>query len=64
MNGGQVMSNPSRPIHPDPPTYAKGRADERPPAVMINIVVRDDMARDVVITINGVPIIGGADEEP
>jgi hypothetical protein len=58
------MSTPSRPIHPDPPTYAKGRADERPPAVMINIVVRNDVARDVVVTINGIPIIGGVDDEP
>ena len=58
------MSNPSRPIRPDPLTYAEDRVDERPPAVMINIVVRNDVARDVVITINGVPIIGGLDDEP
>jgi len=59
-----AVSNPSQPIRPDPETYAKGRADERPPAVMINIVVRNDVANDVVITINGVPIIGGLDDEP
>jgi hypothetical protein len=35
------------------------------PAVCIAIEVRDDMARDVVITINGVQVIGGGvDEEP
>ena len=37
----------------------------RPPAVCIAIEVREDMARDVVITINGVQVIGGGvDEEP
>ena len=37
----------------------------RQPAVRIDIVVREDMARDVVITINGVQVIGGGvDEEP
>ena len=55
-----AMSIPSPPIRPDPPTSA-----EVPPAVRIDIVVRDDMARDVVITINGVQVIGGGvDEEP
>ena len=58
------MSTPSRPIRPDPPTFAKAHVDERPPAVMINIVVRNDVARDVLITINGIPIIGGVDDEP
>jgi len=55
----KAMSIPSPPIRPDPPTSA-----EVLPAVRIDIVVRDDMARDVVITINGVPIVGGVDEEP
>jgi hypothetical protein len=35
------------------------------PAVRIAIEVREDMARDVVIVINGVQVIGGGvDEEP
>lgn len=54
------MSTPFRPTHPDPKTSA---ADAEP-AVRIDIVVRNDVANDVVITINGVPIIGGSDEEP
>ena len=53
------MSIPSPPTRPDPPTSA-----EVLPAVRIDIVVRNDVANDVVITINGVPIIGGVDEEP
>jgi len=37
----------------------------RQPAVRIDIAVREDMARDVVIIINGVQVIGGGvDEEP
>ena len=52
--------DPSRPTRHDPATSAA----DADPAVRINIVVRNDVARDVVITINGVPIIGGADEEP
>jgi len=57
----KVKSNPSHPIRPDLATSA---ADANP-AVRIDIVVRNDVARDaVIITINGVPIIGGVDDEP
>ena len=53
--------DPSRPTRHDPATSAA----DADPAVRIDIVVRNDVARDaVIITINGVPIIGGADEEP
>jgi len=52
--------NPSRPIRHDPATSAA----DADPAVRIDIVVRNDVARDVLITINGIPIIGGVDDEP
>ena len=38
--------------------------DADPPAVRIDITVRDDMLADVVISINGVQVIGGVDDEP
>lgn len=53
------MSSPSPPTRPERRTSA-----EALPAVRIDIVVRDDMARDVVITINGVPIVSGNNDEP
>jgi hypothetical protein len=52
--------DPSRPTRHDPATSAA----DADPAVRIDIVVRNDVARDVLITINGIPIIGGVDDEP
>ena len=49
--------DPNETDHPEPPQRSA-------PAICIAIEVRSDMARDVVITINGVPIVGGVDDEP
>ena len=56
-----AVSPPSRPARPDRPVSV---VDADPPAVRIDITVRDDMLADVVISINGVQVIGGVDDEP